>query len=354
MEFSKEELMTVPIWIKLPRLDFNYWSAKGLSKTGSLVGKPLMVDKHTEKKLGLSFARLLVEVKVGNELSEEVMFRNEKGVVLTQKAECRKLNPIPKSTTGTGVEEPGRQQEDKGREERFEPRRVQCGNGKQRVQDNANASIAVVVNNSFQSLTQVGEEEMAAEQVRNVGLQNQSLRGMVNVVCWNGHDASVKRVGEVLLHFSRAIGLRANSEKSSIYLAGVKDDMRQRLLELTGLELGKFLMRIAIPKHRFILWLAEMGRLLTKDRLHKMGLDKGNQTCVLCNRDMAENAEHLFSQCVCIMEVWNEMQIWTGIRMHIQGVQLMLKGINQKHWTRFRKEVIAADLWSYNLLYLAS
>lgn len=44
-----------------------------------------MVDKHTEKKLGLSFARLLVEVKVGNELSEEVMFRNEKGVVLTQK-----------------------------------------------------------------------------------------------------------------------------------------------------------------------------------------------------------------------------------------------------------------------------
>lgn len=85
-----------------------------------------------------------------------------------------------------------------------------------------------------------------------------------------------------------------------------------------------------------------------------MGLDKGNQTCVLCNRDMAETAEHLFSQCVCILEVWNAMQIWTGIRMHIQGVQLMLKGINQKHWTRFRKEVIAADLWSYNLLYLAS
>lgn len=117
MEFSKEELMTVPIWIKLPGLDFNYWSAKGLSKTGSLVGKPLMVDKHTEKKLGLSFARLLVEVKVGNELPEEVMFQNEKEVVLTQKvsydwkpsfcehchkyghvkAECRNLNPLPLS-----------------------------------------------------------------------------------------------------------------------------------------------------------------------------------------------------------------------------------------------------------------
>lgn len=33
-----------------------------------------MVDKHTKKRLGLCFVRLLVEVKVGNELSEEVMF----------------------------------------------------------------------------------------------------------------------------------------------------------------------------------------------------------------------------------------------------------------------------------------
>ncbi|KAH0682419.1 hypothetical protein KY290_020984 [Solanum tuberosum] len=85
IEFSKEELMTVPIWIKLPGLDFTYWSEKGLSKIRSLVGKPLLVDKHTEKKLGLSFARLLIEVKVGNKLPEEVMFRNEKGIVLTQK-----------------------------------------------------------------------------------------------------------------------------------------------------------------------------------------------------------------------------------------------------------------------------
>ncbi|KAG5586569.1 hypothetical protein H5410_047003 [Solanum commersonii] len=63
------------------------------------------------------------------------------------------------------------------------------------------------------------------------------------IIFYKGYDASVKRVGEALLHFSQATGLRANSEKSSIYLAGVKDDMRQRLLELTGLELGKFLMR---------------------------------------------------------------------------------------------------------------
>lgn len=85
MEFPREELQSVPISIKLAGLDFKYWSARELSKIGSLVGKPLMVDKHMERKLGLNFARLPVEVKVGAELPDKVMFRNEKGHLITQK-----------------------------------------------------------------------------------------------------------------------------------------------------------------------------------------------------------------------------------------------------------------------------
>ncbi|XP_070044841.1 uncharacterized protein [Nicotiana tomentosiformis] len=61
MEFSREELHSVPIWIRLPGLDFKYWSARGLRKIGSLVGRALMVDRTTEKKAGLNFARLLKE-----------------------------------------------------------------------------------------------------------------------------------------------------------------------------------------------------------------------------------------------------------------------------------------------------
>ncbi|KAM3218349.1 hypothetical protein P3L10_022879 [Capsicum annuum] len=52
MEFSKDKLLTVPIWIKLPGLNFKYWSPKGLSEIRSLVGRPLTVDKSTEKKMG--------------------------------------------------------------------------------------------------------------------------------------------------------------------------------------------------------------------------------------------------------------------------------------------------------------
>ncbi|XP_070050411.1 uncharacterized protein [Nicotiana tomentosiformis] len=50
LEFTREELQTVPIWIKLSGLDFKHWSPRGLSKIGSLVGKPLMVDQNTERK----------------------------------------------------------------------------------------------------------------------------------------------------------------------------------------------------------------------------------------------------------------------------------------------------------------
>ncbi|XP_019263375.1 PREDICTED: uncharacterized protein LOC109241110 [Nicotiana attenuata] len=85
MEFTREELYTVTIWVKLPGLDFKYWSPKGLSKIGSLIGKLLMVDQNTEKKMGLNFARLLIEVYIDMSLPEKVYFRNEKGSLVEQR-----------------------------------------------------------------------------------------------------------------------------------------------------------------------------------------------------------------------------------------------------------------------------
>ncbi|XP_019237195.1 PREDICTED: uncharacterized protein LOC109217410 [Nicotiana attenuata] len=84
LEFTKEELLTVPIWIKLPDLDFKYWSQRVLSKIGSLIGKPLMVDQNTEKRIGLKFARLLVEVEMNTKLPDKISFKNEKGNIVEQ------------------------------------------------------------------------------------------------------------------------------------------------------------------------------------------------------------------------------------------------------------------------------
>lgn len=85
MKFTREELYTVPIWVKLPALDFKYWGPKGLSKIGSMIGKPLMADKNTERKIGLNFARLLIEVDVDSPLPDKVFFKNEKGALVEQR-----------------------------------------------------------------------------------------------------------------------------------------------------------------------------------------------------------------------------------------------------------------------------
>lgn len=44
-----------------------------------------MVDQNTEKKVGLNFARLLVEVGMDAKLQDTVVFRNEKGYLIEQK-----------------------------------------------------------------------------------------------------------------------------------------------------------------------------------------------------------------------------------------------------------------------------
>ncbi|KAH0672196.1 hypothetical protein KY284_023283 [Solanum tuberosum] len=85
MKLTRDELYTVPILIRFPRLVIKYWSPQTLSKIGSLVGKPMMVDNNTEKKNGLNFARLLVEVEMDTKLPELVVFKNEKGQVVEQK-----------------------------------------------------------------------------------------------------------------------------------------------------------------------------------------------------------------------------------------------------------------------------
>lgn len=78
MEFTRDELNTIPIWIKFPGLDFKYWSPKGLSKIWSLIGRSMMVDQNTERKNELNFARLLVEVEMRAILPDTVCFKTEK------------------------------------------------------------------------------------------------------------------------------------------------------------------------------------------------------------------------------------------------------------------------------------
>lgn len=46
-----------------------------------------MVDHNTKKKMGLNFARLLIEVGIDTRLPDTIFFRNEKGNLVEQKVQ---------------------------------------------------------------------------------------------------------------------------------------------------------------------------------------------------------------------------------------------------------------------------
>lgn len=44
MEILKTEVQTIPIWVKLPKLDIKYWGEKCWPKIVSNVGKMIKLD----------------------------------------------------------------------------------------------------------------------------------------------------------------------------------------------------------------------------------------------------------------------------------------------------------------------
>lgn len=66
------------------------------------------------------------------------------------------------------------------------------------------------------------------------------------------NKASIKRIIEVIQHFSKTTSLLANSDKYNIYIAGVNAEMQRSLLDIIGFQLGALPIRyLGLPlSHR--------------------------------------------------------------------------------------------------------
>ena len=84
MDFKKEDIKTVPIWLQLPSLELKYWGEKCLFKLVQGIGKPLRLDQATQSKDRLMYARVLVETKMNQVLPDFIEFENEKGQLVQQ------------------------------------------------------------------------------------------------------------------------------------------------------------------------------------------------------------------------------------------------------------------------------
>ncbi|XP_024007926.1 uncharacterized protein LOC112083935 [Eutrema salsugineum] len=70
----------------------------------------------------------------------------------------------------------------------------------------------------------------------------------------------------------------------------------------------------AIPKHAFLMWIAQLNRLPTRIRLASWGMSVPTDCC-LCSA-VAENRDHLFLTCDYSSEIWRSIQSRLNLRHH--------------------------------------
>ncbi|XP_070008393.1 uncharacterized protein [Nicotiana sylvestris] len=85
MEITKEQMDNIPIWVRMVGLDVKYWGRTSLTKITGLIGKSLRTDAATTKRERLTYARVLVEVKLNHEYPTSIRFENEAGKIVEQK-----------------------------------------------------------------------------------------------------------------------------------------------------------------------------------------------------------------------------------------------------------------------------
>ncbi|XP_020253738.1 uncharacterized protein LOC109830781 [Asparagus officinalis] len=76
-----------PMWVQFPNLRLNLWSPTGISKIASLIGNPITTDKLTATRKRLSYARVLLEVKLPlkSPLPDQLVIQGPDGKSYTQK-----------------------------------------------------------------------------------------------------------------------------------------------------------------------------------------------------------------------------------------------------------------------------
>ena len=92
----------------------------------------------------------------------------------------------------------------------------------------------------------------------------------------------------------------------------------------------------SLPKYRFILWLAVLGKLRTRDRLQFLHIDP---SCVFCRQE-DESHQHLFFLCGWSCNLWSQVTSWLQIDEPMNSLPSALRGMHPKkrsHAARMRR-----------------
>lgn len=86
LDFVSDACSKTPVWVKFHNVPLSYLTASGLSYLASGIGKPLFVDKVTEKLEPMTFARMCVEISTSTALPSSLDV-----VILDEETKSEKL-----------------------------------------------------------------------------------------------------------------------------------------------------------------------------------------------------------------------------------------------------------------------
>ncbi|XP_034890608.1 uncharacterized protein [Populus alba] len=93
MQFLKDDLVRVPVWVRLYNVPLEYWTIKGLSYIASAIRVPLHADRTTLLCKRLSYARVCVEIDASKMLVQEYDLRCSNEVFVTILADYEWIPP---------------------------------------------------------------------------------------------------------------------------------------------------------------------------------------------------------------------------------------------------------------------
>lgn len=84
-DLSKEIMQTIPLWVKFPNLPLNCCGLQLLSRISSGLGIPLYADECITQIDRISYARVLIEMDISQNLPSAIKVEDPNGREFTQK-----------------------------------------------------------------------------------------------------------------------------------------------------------------------------------------------------------------------------------------------------------------------------
>jgi len=90
-DFQASDMTKLPTWVKLPNLPLRCWTPLCLSKLAGMIGKPIHCDVPTANMTRLSYARILIEVDLLQELLDAIQVVLPNGTPFSQQVTYESL-----------------------------------------------------------------------------------------------------------------------------------------------------------------------------------------------------------------------------------------------------------------------